>query len=123
MRLTVLSIGYPLAPIGPDAAGGSEQILAQLDARLVRDGHTSVVIACQGSRATGRLIEIPLDASQLDDQVRAAAQPIYRAAIRDAMARWNFDAIHMHSLDFHQYLPPEGPPVLVTLHLPPDWYP
>jgi glycosyltransferase involved in cell wall biosynthesis len=29
----------------------------------------------------------------------------------------------MHSLDFHAYLPPEGPPVLVTLHLPPDWYP
>jgi glycosyltransferase involved in cell wall biosynthesis len=29
----------------------------------------------------------------------------------------------MHSLDFHAYLPPPGPPVLVTLHLPPDWYP
>lgn len=123
MRLSVLSIAYPLAPIGPDAAGGSEQILTQLDRRLVRDGHTSVVIACRGSRAAGRLIDIPLDAEQLDDEVRAAAQARYRAAIRQAMARWDFDLIHMHSLDFHQYLPPEGPPVLVTLHLPPDWYP
>jgi len=123
MRLSVLSIAYPLAPIGPDAAGGSEQILTQLDRRLVRDGHHSVVIARQGSRAEGRLIEIPLDAAELDDDVRAAAQQRYRVAIRQAMARWDFDLIHMHSLDFHQYLPPEGPPVLVTLHLPPDWYP
>ena len=29
----------------------------------------------------------------------------------------------MHGLDFHVYLPPPGPPVLATLHLPPDWYP
>jgi glycosyltransferase involved in cell wall biosynthesis len=123
MKLSVLSIAYPLAPIGPDAAGGSEQILAQLDRRLVRDGHNSVVIACQGSRPEGRLIEIPLDAAELDDDVRAAAQQRYRVAIRQAMARWDFDLIHMHSLDFHQYLPPEGPPVLITLHLPPDWYP
>jgi len=123
MRLTVLSIAYPLAPVSPDAAGGSEQILSQLDARLVRDGHASVVIACQGSRVAGRLIEIPLAAGQLDDAVRAAAQEQYRLAIRRAMARWDFDLIHMHSLDFHTYLPPEGPPALVTLHLPPDWYP
>ncbi len=123
MRLSVLSIAYPLAPIGPDAAGGSEQILTQLDARLVRDGHHSVVIACQGSRAQGTLIEMPLNAVELNDEVRAEAQARYRTAIRKALARWHFDLIHMHSLDFHQYLPPEGPPVLVTLHLPPDWYP
>ncbi len=123
MRLTILSIAYPLAPVGPDAAGGSEQILTQLDRRLTRDGHTSVVIACKGSRTEGRLIEMPLDATRLDGETHAAAQARYRAAIRMAMARWDFDLIHMHSLDFHAYLPPEGPPVLVTLHLPPDWYP
>ena len=33
------------------------------------------------------------------------------------------DLVHMHGLDFHFYLPPPGPPVLATLHLPPDWYP
>jgi glycosyltransferase involved in cell wall biosynthesis len=123
MKLSILSIAYPLAPIGPDAAGGSEQILTQLDRRLVRDGHTSVVIACEGSRAAGRLIEMPLRAGELNDEVRAAAQERYRGAIRRAMAQHDFDLIHMHSLDFHTYLPPEGPPVLVTLHLPPDWYP
>ena len=31
MSLTVLSVAYPLAPVGPDAAGGAEQILHRLD--------------------------------------------------------------------------------------------
>jgi glycosyltransferase involved in cell wall biosynthesis len=123
MRLSVLSIAYPLAPVGPDAAGGSEQILTQLDRRLVLDGHTSVVVACEGSRAAGTLLTVPLPAGSLDDGVRAAAQSRYRAMIRRALDRWDFDLVHMHSLDFHTYLPPAGPPVLVTLHLPPDWYP
>jgi glycosyltransferase involved in cell wall biosynthesis len=55
--------------------------------------------------------------------VRERAQEHHRQAIRDAMRRYDFDLIHMHSLDFHAYLPPPGPPVLVTLHLPPSWYP
>src|SRR6185369_7915919 len=59
----------------------------------------------------------------LEESVRARAQEFHRRAIARALDRWNFDLIHMHSLDFHAYLPPPGPPVLVTLHLPPDWYP
>ncbi len=123
MKLSVLSIAYPLAPVGPDAAGGSEQILTLLDRTLVRRGDRSVVIACEGSRTEGKLIPVPLEHSHLDDEVRARAQQRYRRAIAGALDRWDFDLIHMHSLDFHAYLPPPGPPVLVTLHLPPDWYP
>jgi hypothetical protein len=59
MRLTVLNVAYPLAPAGPDAPGGAEQVLTLLDRALVRKGHTSIVVACEGSRATGDLIEIP----------------------------------------------------------------
>jgi glycosyltransferase involved in cell wall biosynthesis len=109
--------------VGPDAAGGSEQILTILDRALVRGGHHSVVIACDGSQVEGTLIAVPLPGEQLDDGIRAQAQECYRHAIRRALDRWSFDLIHMHSLDFHAYLPPTGPPVLVTLHLPPDWYP
>jgi len=122
-RLRVLSIGYPLAPVGPDAAGGSEQILTLLDRTLVRDGHESVVIAAEGSRTAGRLLEAPLPGGRLNDGIRAAAQGRYREIIGFAMRRWAFDLVHMHSLDFHAYLPPPGPPVLVTLHLPLSWYP
>jgi glycosyltransferase involved in cell wall biosynthesis len=123
MSLSILSIAYPLAPVGPDAAGGSEQILSLLDRHLVRNGHRSVVIACEGSQTEGALIPTPLAPGLLDESVRAEAQEHHRRAIAEALQRWEFDLVHMHSLDFHAYLPPPGPPVLVTLHLPPDWYP
>ena len=38
MPLTVLSVGYSLAPVGPDAAGGAEQILSALDHALAAIG-------------------------------------------------------------------------------------
>lgn len=123
MTLSVLSVAYPLAPVGPDAAGGSEQILSLLDRKLVRDGHRSVVVACEGSVTGGTLVTVPRNCGELNDEVRVRAQELHRRAIGRALATWDVDLIHMHSLDFHQYLPPPGPPVLVTLHLPPDWYP
>src|SRR4051794_32918827 len=33
-RVTVLSVAYPFAPVGPDAVGGAEQILSELDRML-----------------------------------------------------------------------------------------
>ena len=123
MSLSVLSVAYPLAPAGPDAVGGSEQILRLLDRTLTRHGHQSVVIASEGSQMEGRLIATPRQAGPLDDDIRRQAQEIHRRAILRALDHWSFDLVHMHSLDFHAYMPPPGPPVLVTLHLPPDWYP
>ena len=35
MSLTILSVAYPLTPVGPNAVGGSEQILALMDAALM----------------------------------------------------------------------------------------
>src|SRR5215469_11626179 len=101
MSLSVLSIAYPLAPVSPDAAGGSEQILSLLDRTLVRNGHRSVAIACEGSRAAGKLLAVPLPGGELNDEVRRAAQDYYRDLIQRALDRWSFDLIHMHSLDFH----------------------
>src|SRR5581483_9023290 len=33
------------------------------------------------------------------------------------------DVIHMHGVDFYRYLPQVSIPTIVTLHLPPSWYP
>jgi glycosyltransferase involved in cell wall biosynthesis len=123
MRLTVLNVAYPLAPVGPDASGGAEQVLTQIDRALVREGHTSVVIACEGSQTAGTLCPALHVAWQLDAVARRAAHEGARAAIRSAMTLWNFDVIHLHGVDFDAYLPPAGPPALATLHLPPAWYP
>jgi glycosyltransferase involved in cell wall biosynthesis len=123
MKLSVLSVAYPLAPVGPDAAGGSEQILTLLDRRLARAGHQSVVIAPEGSQVEGTLLATPWPQGPLDERARQRARRNHRRAIEQALEMAHFDLVHMHSLDFHEYLPAPGVPVLATLHLPPDWYP
>lgn len=123
MTLTVLSVAYPLAPVSPDAVGGAEQVLHQLDAALVRRGHRSVVVACEGSRVAGTLICVPLPDGVYDDAAKIAAHARHRAAIAAALARHSVDVVHLHGIDFHAYLPAPGFPVLATLHLPPSWYP
>lgn len=109
MPLTVLSVAYPLSAVRPETAGGAEQVLAMLDDALVRTGHRSIIVACEGSQAVGTLV--------------AAPRAEYRSAIAHALARWRVDVVHMHGQDFDAYLPPPGPPVLVTLHVPRQWYP
>ncbi len=46
-----------------------------------------------------------------------------RDTIAGAVRDGSVDLIHLHGIDFADYLPPPGPPCLVTLHLPPGWYP
>jgi glycosyltransferase involved in cell wall biosynthesis len=119
--LTVLNVAYPLAPVGPDAVGGAEQVLSALDRALVEAGHRSLVIGCEGSRAAGRLIAVPAESGRLDEEAKRRAHRRHRDAIAAARRRWNVDVVHLHGIDFDGYLPEDGP-TLVTLHLPLDWY-
>jgi len=121
MQLTVLNVAYPLAAAGPDAVGGAEQILSALDHALVRLGHRSIVVACEGSRAAGTLMPIPAE-DVLDEPAKARARTRTRRAIALARRRFPVDVVHLHGIDFEAYLPDDGP-TLVTLHLPLDWYP
>ena len=120
--LTVLSVAYPLAPVGPDCVGGAERILTLLDRALVAAGHRSVVVACAGSAVAGTLVPFPLPPGPLDEAARERAHRACRAAIEEALRRFPVDVLHFHGIDFDSYLPPDGPPALVTLHLPPAWY-
>lgn len=122
MSLTILSVAYPLAPVGPDAVGGAEQVLSTLDYALVAAGHRSIVVASAGSQVAGTLIAIPAETGALDDIARKRAQRATREAISAALRRWPIDLVHLHGIDFADYLPATGP-TLVTLHLPLDWYP
>src|SRR5689334_14711569 len=121
--LTVLNVAYPFAPVGPDTAGGAEQVLSALDRALVAAGHQSLVIACVGSETAGILLATaPLPAEFTEDR-RREAQRCHRLRIEDALREWPIDAVHCHGHDFAEYLPPLGMPTLVTLHLPVDHYP
>ena len=118
--LTVLNVAYPLAPVGHDAVGGAEQVLHAIDCALVEAGHRSVVVACEGSRTAGRLICTPAPGGTLDSRARIGAIEQHRLAVHDALRRWSIDVVHLHGHDFDAYLPPEGPAVLATIHLPPE---
>lgn len=121
--LTVLSVAYPLAPVGPDTAGGSEQILALLDSALIENGHRSVVVACRGSAVRGTLIATPWERNLFRQSAREVLYQTYRSAIRRALETYEIDVVHFHGLDAYQYLPSSRVPALITLHLPPAWYP
>ena len=125
MRLTVLSVAYKLATVGPDAVGGAEQVLAVLDAALVQAGHRSVVVAMAGSAVAGELVPFaaPPPGTPLDDAVIRSQRDRVQEALVRAVAEIRPDIVHMHGFDFHDLDVPPGPTMLVTLHLPPEWYP
>jgi hypothetical protein len=68
-------------------------------------GHESIVIASEGSGVKGTLIASPKARGQIDESERRWARKIHKRLIQEALAGWSIDLIHMHSLDFHEYLP------------------
>ena len=121
--LSILSVAFPFAPVRADPVGGAEQILARLDRALVDAGHESTVIAVEGSRVAGHLITSPAVEGVIDERIRERVCRAVKETMTMLLSRRHFDLIHLHSLDFHEHLPPPGVPVLVTLHLPLDLYP
>jgi CelD/BcsL family acetyltransferase involved in cellulose biosynthesis/glycosyltransferase involved in cell wall biosynthesis len=121
--LTVLNVAYPLSPVGRDAVGGAEQVVSALDAALVQRGHRSLVLACEGSRVQGELFSSGAPGPLLDAAARAQAVERQRSALSAILRSRQVDVVHLHGIDFAEYLPLAGPPVVVTLHLPLSWYP
>lgn len=124
MPLTILSVAYAFAPVGPRAVGGAEQILTELDSALTAAGHNSLVLACEGSHAAGRLFPMPCLGLRLHDGKNKLRWKKQRQSNLDhILATRHVDLVHMHGLDFYEYKLPSDVPVLVTLHLPISWYP
>lgn len=124
MPLTVLSIAFPFAPVGENGVGGAEQILSDLDRALVAEGHTSLIIACEGSQTEGKLFSFPIPRGEVPDNAdRRQWVCQVQDTIEYALSEYRVDLIHMHGFDFHQYALPQGIPTLATLHLPLSWYP
>jgi glycosyltransferase involved in cell wall biosynthesis len=124
MSLCVVNVAYPFAPVTADPVGGAEQVLAALDRAVVGEGGRSVVLAAEGSTPAGELESLPQPAGEIDEAGREAVYAALRARLAEVIGRRRPDVVvHLHGVDFHRYLPAAGPPVLVTLHLPLDWYP
>ncbi len=127
--LAVLSVAYPFAPVGPDAVGGAEAVLSLLDARLIREGHRSIVLAAAGSRAVGHLVTIPPHTGWIDGGARDRARMAYRQALVRLCDEHAIDLVHFHGGDFLDHLdhlddlPGLDLPLVATLHLPRAFYP
>jgi glycosyltransferase involved in cell wall biosynthesis len=122
--LTVLNVAFPFAPVGPDAVGGAEQVLFAIDSALVEAGHRSLVMARRGSITGGELFPIEAPAGTIDDGVRTRVWGEMRVAIERLLGRRSIDIVHFHGVDCAHYLPGDDHfPLVVTLHLPIDWYP
>jgi glycosyltransferase involved in cell wall biosynthesis len=120
---TVLSVAYPFAPVGPNLVGGAEQILWDLDKSLVADGHRSVVVACEGSEPAGRLYAVPLPQRQmLEEADRRRSREQFHSALNLALASEDVDLVHVHSMDLYGFEFPPEVPLLITLHMPVEWY-
>ena len=120
---TVLSIAYPFAPVGPELVGGAEQILSDLDEEIVAGGDRSLVVACEGSKPAGRLFPVSLpNRGTLDQADREWCRREFHEAVNRALASERVDLVHVHSMDLYEYEFSRNIPVLVTLHMPIDWY-
>ena len=123
MALTVLSVAFPFAPVGPCGVGSAERILAELDTALVAEGQRSLVVACAGSLVAGELFSCPMpERALISEPDRRWHRWRFQAAIDRALSKYRVDLIHMHGVDFDQHVLPAEIPVLVTLHVPIAWY-
>ena len=107
----------------PFVVGTGGEPLLQLDAALVGFGQRSVVVAAQGSVARGKMFTTEVPKGQLNEATRTLVLRRHQEQVEQAIEQCHPDVVHMHGIDFHRYLPQPGVPVLVTLHLPPSWYP
>lgn len=122
MSLRIVSVAYPLAPVSSDTAGGAEQVLWMLDEALVRAGHDSIVVAAECSKVAGRLITSGPVPDTIDDETKAGVRKRHAATVQSAIDEHRPHLLHFHGVDFHHYLPQTTVPILVTLHLPFEYY-
>lgn len=123
MPLTVLSVSYSLGHVSRKTAGGAEHVLTTIDDALVRAGHRSLVLAPTHSRCNGLLIPAQIPRGLLDDNAKFEARRIFKHQIDRILNEVSVDVVHMHGLDFYDYMPERELPIVVSLHLPLSWYP
>jgi hypothetical protein len=104
MSFTILNVAYPYAPVGPDAVGGSEQVLSALDAGITRAGHRSVVIAQEGSQTAGTLISTKVPPGPVTEGLRTWATAAHQHSIDKALRSFHIDLVHFHGIDCCLYL-------------------
>ena len=121
MSLVVLNVAYPLAPIGPKAVGGAHVVRRRIGSGGT---HASLVIAREGSTVQGELFPCPAPPLSIDHKCRQKSAQFLRNLIAQLTQCLPEDVVHLYGVDCFDYLPADSiVPTLVTVHVPPSWYP
>lgn len=121
-------VASPVTPLRPAQPGGAQAVLCDLAAGLTNRGHDVVLYCAEGSEVSGVkvfMVPRPRDAeSALVMPLGPPAPPAPGveeaiAAMFNAVASRNPDAVSQHAFDAAAFEASRGLPVLHTLHLPP----
>jgi hypothetical protein len=105
MKLTILSVGYPFAAVGPGAVGGAEQILSRLDRASVANGHKSCVVAPADSYTWGQLFPVWSVNALIDDELRHITYAIVRLLLETAIEECRPSVLCPRALTLPEYEP------------------
>jgi glycosyltransferase involved in cell wall biosynthesis len=70
----------------------------------------------------GHLIDFPAVTDRIEHEPRNKTYDLLHTLVHEALGGRNINLIHLHGIDFMEYLPVTDVPVLITLHLPVSWY-
>ena len=124
--LRILYVAYPLLPVTEASAGGAEQMLRVTERQMADRGHWTVVAACHGSQAAGRVLSTGAPPEQPDYLAQRDSE--HNSRVLQFLARHQrtqryFHLIHDMSGTFWPHAAVLSLPVLATLHLPRPFYP
>jgi glycosyltransferase involved in cell wall biosynthesis len=123
--LRILYVAYPLLPVSAASCGGAEQMLWTLEREMSARGHVTTVAACEGSLVAGKLwatgpVEIGIDCFAEREAVHTV--DVLQLIARERRTGRGFDLIHDESGSFWRHADKVEGPVLLTAHLPRDFY-
>ena len=124
--LRILYTAYPLLPVGCESCGGAEQMLWTLQREMSRLGYRTTVAACDGSRVAGELLPTgaaPGETDQLPAREAAHNDAVLGCIRAQGLSGDPFNLIHDEGGLFWKRAAEIPEPVLVTLHLPRNFYP
>ena len=123
--LRILYIAYPLLPVSAASAGGAEQVLCTVERAMHARGHRTTVAACAGSKIAGEVISTGAETvsnDALEARAREHTARILQLLAERRRAGEPFDLVHDHSGLFWKHGAEVSEPVLLTLHLPREFY-
>ncbi|HEX7961614.1 MAG TPA: glycosyltransferase [Terriglobales bacterium] len=131
MKLTsaarrILYVPYPLSTVTEESCGGAEQILFLLEQEMHRRRHHTTVAACSGSKISGELIDtgaVAFTMEQLEERDLEQNSRTLQTIRRREHTEKQFDLVHDHGGRFWTHARQFATPLLLTLHLPRDFYP